>query len=128
MPDQPPCARLDTLESYAPAWRRRSEREAEVAARWRSSVRERLPLVVEALVQEFGVTRVILFESLAIDRAVPGSDVDLLVDGLAGEQIIDATVVTERILRDVSVDLVPSALAHPPVLERALEEGIVLYG
>jgi predicted nucleotidyltransferase len=49
-----------------------------------------LPAAVDCLVNEFGVTKVVLFGSLARGDAGLHSDVDLLVDGLPREKLFEA--------------------------------------
>jgi predicted nucleotidyltransferase len=70
------------------------------------------------------VTRVVVFGSLARGEAHEHSDVELLVDGLHPSDLIDATVVANRMMGDAFVDLVPRELARAEVLTRALEEGV----
>jgi predicted nucleotidyltransferase len=59
--------------------------------------------------------------------AGPGSDIDLLVDGLALERLIEATVRAERLLAEARVDLVPADQIRPEVMTRALAEGVLLH-
>jgi predicted nucleotidyltransferase len=117
----------ECLASYVQGWRDRSRREAEAAAVWRARVRKRLDIVVEVLARNFGVSRIVLFGSLARAEAAPGSDVDLLVSGIGAERIIEATVAAERILGEARVDLVPVELARLAVRDRAESEGTILY-
>jgi uncharacterized protein len=119
---------VESLRSYADGWRQRACREARFVAAWRRAVETRLPAVVTTLARDFAVTRVTLFGSFARGEAAPGSDMDLLVEGLPMERLIDATARAERILREVSVDLVPADHVHPALAERARQEGKVLYG
>ena len=79
------------------------------------------------LADDFGATRVLLFGSLARGMAGPGSDIDLLVDGLALERLIEATVRAERLLAEARVDLVPADQIRPEVMTRALAEGVLLH-
>ena len=80
------------------------------------------------LAEDFRVTRVLLFGSLARGTARPESDVDLLVEGLPFERLIEATVRADRLLAEASADLVPADRVRPEVLTRALAEGILLHG
>ncbi|MEJ2389185.1 MAG: nucleotidyltransferase domain-containing protein [Chromatiaceae bacterium] len=119
---------VEPLASYVDGWRERTQQAARDVAVWRRSVEDRVPSVVSMLVRDFAVTRVTLFGSFSRGEAAPGSDLDLLVEGLAMERLIDATVRAERILREVRVDLVPADRARPWVAERARTDGSVLYG
>lgn len=118
----------EELEGYVAGWRRRDEEAAARAIAWRTDVRARVVRAVELLVQRFGATRVVLFGSLARDSATPGSDVDLLVEGLSADTFWDAAAAVDRVLMDVPVDLVPAQFARPEVLERARQEGEVMVG
>lgn len=114
--------------AYAPAWRERAVARARAHAERRERLRDRLPAVVRLLVERFGVTRVVLFGSLARDEAGPDSDVDLLVEGLAPDELFMATAEADRMLGEARVDLVPVTMARPAVVERVAAEGVVLHG
>jgi predicted nucleotidyltransferase len=118
----------DDLLTYAAGWRERAEARERREAALRRARWERLPALARELRNGFGVTRVVAFGSLARGEGHELSDVDLLVDGLAAAELIDATVVSNRILGDALVDLLPRDQARPEVLARALAEGIEVYG
>ena len=128
MPLAPTPAQVADLSSYTAGWLARERDRCDEAAAWRARIAGRLPLVVQALKTEFGVTRVLLFGSLARSTAGPGSDVDLLVDGLPLERLIEATVRADRLLVEASADLVPAEEIRPEVLTRAMAEGRLLDG
>ena len=115
------------LTDYVAGWRERARREREAAATWCARMLARLPAVARMLRDDFGVGRVLLFGSLARGEAGPGSDVDLLVDGLAMADLIRATVRAERLLQDAHADLVPTDSARPAVRARAESEGRVIH-
>jgi len=115
------------LSSYAAGWQARDRLRQQQAAEWRSRMEARLPQVARMLADDFGATRVLLFGSLARGMAGPGSDIDLLVDGLALERLIEATVRAERLLAEARVDLVPADQIRPEVMTRALAEGVLLH-
>ncbi|MBK6849071.1 MAG: nucleotidyltransferase domain-containing protein [Proteobacteria bacterium] len=121
-------ATSDEIDGYSAGWRSRGRvrlhEQQQRAAVWR----ERLSQVVTLLVEHYGVTRVVLFGSLARCEPRPQSDVDLLVYGLAPEALFHAAAAANRVLRDAYVDLMPVELARPEVLARALREGEALYG
>ena len=116
------------LSSYAAGWLARDRARAQEEAAWRARIEARLPQVVRLLAEDFGITRVLLFGSLARGTAGPTSDVDLLVDGLPLERLIEATARADRSLAEANADLVPADRVRPEVLTRALAEGILLYG
>jgi predicted nucleotidyltransferase len=111
------------MSALVAALRGRERAEQTAARAWRARVLSRLPAVARMLHVDFGCPRVMLFGSVARGEAAPGSDVDLLVDGLSAADLIEATVRAERLLGDVNADLVPRASARPEVLARAEQEG-----
>ena len=119
----------DLLDHYAEGWIERGRLAAARQAEWREAVRNRLPALVSLLVERFEVTRITLFGSFARGSAVPGSDIDLLVDGLSDDRLIEATVAAERLFSPlpITVDLVPVHRARSAVRERAEQEGECLY-
>lgn len=120
-------ARRVVYREYVAAMRDREQARARRESERRELLRRALPAAVNCLIREFGVTRVVLFGSLARSEARLASDVDLLVEGLKPERLFEAMAAVAREL-GADVDLVPSEVAHPAVLERALSEGQVLYG
>jgi hypothetical protein len=118
----------NAIADYVAGWRERDRRAASDAGAWRAAVRARLPALVGLLTRDFGARRILLFGSLARGEAGPGSDLDLLVDGLWAARLIEATVAAERLLGDVDLDPVPTQLARPGVAARASAEGELLYG
>lgn len=105
----------------------RARQERAAAAAWRARMLARLPAVARMLRGDFGARQVLLFGSLARGEAGPGSDVDLLVDGLAMADLIRATVRAERLLEEAHADLAPRASARPEVRARAESEGRVIH-
>lgn len=108
------------------ALRRRAEQKRQEAER-----RERaLQVAHEAarlLYDEFGVTRVILFGSLAHGAWFHArSDVDLAVEGLAPEHFWKAWVAIEKLEPSIEVDLVPLEDAKPAIREVLEKEGVAL--
>jgi predicted nucleotidyltransferase len=131
------------IAEYAAAWRRRAARERTSEARWRGAIRSVLPDLVAWLVLEKGVTGVTLFGSFARDEATPGSDLDLLVDGLPTERLLATAACAQRWLDAhiraldnpdtshldlVDLDLVTRELVRPEVAVRIEREGSRLYG
>jgi predicted nucleotidyltransferase len=115
------------VREYAAGLRERAKAHTRREGERRERLRACLPAVVQRLVRDFGVTRVVLFGSLARGDAGLESDVDLLVEGLLAERLFEATAMLSREL-GADVDLVPRPAARPAVLERALSEGQVLHG
>lgn len=109
------------------AWRARASAREGAERAHRAALRARLPHAISALVERFGATRVVLFGSLARDTAVGASDVDLLVEGIALDQLGDAHVAVLDAMPGVWVDLVPVESARAEILARAELEGETLY-
>lgn len=122
------AARMErSLDSYAAGYLARRAAADRAAAVWQSAVRGRLDVAVDALVREFGATRVVLFGSLARGEARPGSDVDLLVEGVPLDRLMVATARVARLVA-TDVDLVPVEHALEAIVARARAEGEVLHG
>jgi predicted nucleotidyltransferase len=115
------------LTPYVRGLRERSTARARRESARREQLWAALPAVVQRLVHDFGVTKVVLFGSLARGEAGLGSDVDLLVEGLPADRLFEAMAEVSREL-GVDVDLVPNEMARPGVVQRALSEGRVLHG
>ena len=117
-----------SLASFVDGWRDRALARGRAESAFSDQLLAALPAMVDCLRLQFGATRVVLFGSLARGEATLGSDVDLLVDGLAPTDLVAAAVALERRARPAHVDLVPAQSARPEVLDRALREGKVLLG
>ncbi len=128
MPLRPANHQPDALATYVAGWRARDLADTQAAGAWRARMVGRLPEVARMLSEEFGATRVVLFGSLARGEAGPGSDVDLLVTGLAAGRLIEATVRANRLLAEADADLVPADRVRPEVRARAEAEGIDIHG
>jgi uncharacterized protein len=123
-----PALDPERFAAYAAAWKRRA-REREVEDRRRAE-----EALVEArraasiLAEHYGVTRVILFGSLAWPRPFrPDSDIDLAVEGLAPEHFFRADA---ELAREIPFPIDLKLLSDcPPGLRKRIEhEGRVLHG
>jgi len=88
-----------------------------------------------------GVSRVILFGSFARDEAAPGSDLDLLVEGLDPARLLEATIAVQDLLDErlgtapggaglptLDLDLVPRQLVRAPIRRRSRFRPLGLAG
>ena len=116
------------VSAYVDGWRERAASRRRHEMEHRARVAGKLASVAEHLVREFGVRRVLLFGSYSRGEARPGSDVDLLVEGLDPSRLIEASVAADRLLGGAHADIVPAQIARPEVRARAEAEGVVLYG
>lgn len=116
-----------SLEPYLAGLRERVAAEQGRAQVRMMALRGRLPRVVEHLVKNYRVHRIVLFGSLARGEASERSDVDLLVYGLPEMELLRATSEVERLLEEATVDLVPAEIAYAHIRERAESEGEVLF-
>lgn len=73
-----------------------------------------------------GVARIAVFGSAARNEAVPGSDIDILVDFDRAVGLLHFVRVKRYLegLLDASVDLVTTDALHPALRERILREAI----
>lgn len=115
------------LESYLPNLRARDREMGEVRRARARRIDDRLPAIVRALVEEFSVTRVVLFGSLLSGELHERSDLDLAVAGLPPDQYWRALdTVSQK--AGIAVDLIRLEEATGPLAERISREGRVLYG
>ena len=116
-----------SLEPYLATLRRRDAALRADALRRAEAARARLPEVVRVLVEEFGVTRVVLFGSLRWGALHERSDLDIAVSGLASDAYWRAldrvTCAAGR-----AVDLVPLEEASASLRARIDADGEVLLG
>jgi len=116
-------------QSYLEAARRRptppdlTPAERRARERLLGRIREAAAL----LKTRFGARRVILFASLA-HRAwfVPDSDVDLVVEGLAGDDYWQAWRLVEEVIMDWPVDLIEMETASKSLLRAVQRYGVDL--
>lgn len=114
--------------SYGSRGIERGESPDAAAAAWRLDAHREALAVAQELADKFGATRVLLFGSVARGEGAPGSDIDLLVAGIAPMHWFAACAVADRVARVAYVDMAPWPGVRPSVLERALSEGEVLLG
>ena len=104
----------------------RARREQAEWESLRRRVREALPGLIAVLVREYGVRRVMLFGSLLRSTPSEQPDIDLLVEGLDSRRRAEA-LGRLFLLAPLPVDLVPVELGRREIVQRALEEGEILY-
>jgi len=104
----------------------RARREQAEWESLRSKVREALPGLVAVLVREYGVRRVTLFGSLLRSTPSQRPDIDLLVEGLDASRRAEA-LGRLFLLAPLPVDLVPREIGRPEIVQRAIEDGEILY-
>jgi predicted nucleotidyltransferase len=106
----------------------------------RESAREDIALVLEALLQEFGASRIVAFGSCVSGKPQSDSDVDLLVvtdptRPISKQPTFDANLVASRVSARVPLDILvrspeewAAAVRHPTgVIGEAVQHGITLY-
>jgi predicted nucleotidyltransferase len=99
--------------------RRRNQRLTQVA-------RCDLERITQALKDNYGVQRIILFGSLAKGQFTAESDIDLAVAGLAPSDFFNAYAEINRLSR-FTVDLKPLEDLHPHFHRRVLAQVEILY-
>lgn len=93
----------------------------------RERLLQRAREAASALKVQFGVRRVLVFGSLAHSAwFVPDSDVDLAVEGLAGEEYWAAWNLVEDIIGDRQVDLIDIETASDSLRHAIEQHGIEL--
>ena len=115
-----------TAERYVEYWLRRRAQRLALRERQSCQARANLPRIVDVLVREHGVRRVILYGSLARDRFGENSDIDLAVEGLKKEDYFPALAAVNRLTR-WWVDLKPLEDLDAHFRERVLATGECIY-
>jgi predicted nucleotidyltransferase len=82
-------------------------------------------LVKEVAPSYPGLKLVVLFGSVARDRPLPHSDVDLAIDGAGVDPLALAAALSRLLGREV--DIVPLRDATIPLLEKLVSQGIVVF-
>lgn len=111
---------------FASQWKKRREDRRLRSRCLAEEARENLRRVVQVLTQQYGVRRIILFGSLTRGRFIPGSDIDLAVEGLKSADFYEAMAAVNR-LTPLWVDLKPLEDLEPFFRKRVLRDGEVLF-
>lgn len=117
---------MPDFEPYLAEWRQRraQQRDEDAAARDRAMAIARA--LSRLLVDRYGVRRVILVGSLARGDFAQGSDIDLVVEGLADDRFFAAGADLDAHAEGMKVDLVPLEAATSAFRDVVAGEGIVL--
>lgn len=128
MPPESPehASRRERYAPYVEAWRRRLAAQREAAEADRARALEEARRAAKILVERYGVTRVILFGSLAWRRFHPTSDIDLAVEGLEPRRYFRADAALAREIPN-PVDLKLLSECPPLLRSRIEEEGLTLH-
>lgn len=113
-------------KKYIDYWRNRQIRENQYHKKLADQARQEAKLIVDFLVQQYNVQRVILFGSLTRNRFVAESDIDLAVEGLSATNYFEILAQVNR-LSSRWVDLKLWQDLEPYFQSRVLETGEVLY-
>jgi len=116
------------MAEYIKSWRKRLSKEEQIRATREKNARKAASECAKILEEEFGVSRVYLFGSLArkgfFDKR---SDIDLMVEGLDPRDYFRALgELAERV--GYEVNLVPSEDCSLRFRKNVQKEGILLYG
>lgn len=108
------------------AWRLRSESEGPVS-RLQAERYSQAEAVTRALVERFGVRRVMWLGSLVRGAAEGDGEVALWVEGLPEEACVAAAELVREGITAAPVELLRAEWAAPSVRERAMRHGVVLH-
>lgn len=123
------CARaVGPRSEYAAGWQRRLDSDTRHQQKRTQQAVAAARACAEVLHEKYGTRRVYLVGSLAgSDTAHSGSDIDLVVEGLAPHDYFKALTELWRLLpRGVDLDLIPYEDAAPELKDRARHEGVIL--
>lgn len=121
-----PASRRERYAPYVEAWRQRLAAQREADEAYRARALEEARRAAKILVERYGVTRIILFGSLAWRRFHPTSDIDLAVEGLDPRRFFRADA---ELAREIPIPLDLKLLSEcPPLLRSRIEkEGVSLH-
>ncbi len=109
---------------YIRANRQPAQSELTIQQQERDQLLERVRKVAHCLKKQFGARRVLIFGSLAhAGWFAKDSDVDLAVEGIAGDDFWEAWRLAEEIVGDRPVDLIDIEMAG-----KSLTQSIDRYG
>lgn len=117
---------MASSDPYLTYWRSRQERQKRYNQQLAQQAREDLQRVVDLLISEFNVTKIILFGSLCKGTFHQESDIDLAVAGIPALEYF-------RVLAKVNsissrwIDLKPLEELEPHFKKRVLQTGECLY-
>jgi predicted nucleotidyltransferase len=114
------------LRPYIEGLRARREAERRAAEERAATANVVARRCAEHLRGRFGVTRVILFGSLARGEFHSTSDIDLAVEGLPPDQLFRAGADLAKIAGEIEVGLVPLEQASPGLRAEIRDEGVEL--
>jgi predicted nucleotidyltransferase len=117
----------EQISAYRRNAQRRREQERPEIERRRERAWESARRAARVLKKQFGVTRIVVFGSLARDTGFTRwSDVDIAAWGIAMEDTFRAIGVIMDLETEVPVNLVDVNTASPSLLETIEREGIAL--
>ncbi len=111
---------------YVAYWKRQQAIRQRRHQRLARSAWRDLDRIVQALRENYGVQRVVVFGSLVKGRFTAESDIDLAVAGLAPTDFFTAYAEVNR-LSQFKVDLKPLESLHPHFRQRVLTQGEIIY-
>lgn len=119
-------SRRERYAPYVEAWRQRLAEQREAAEAGRARALEEARRAAKILAERYGVSRVILFGSLAWRRFGPSSDIDLAVEGLAPSRSFRADA---ELAREIPLPVDLKLLSEcPPLLRGRIEQdGMILH-
>ena len=101
-----------------------ASRKRKIEAR-KKALQDDLQKATDILINHYQVTRIILFGSMARGKIRPGSDIDLIVEGL-GDRFLEALCHCRRECR-ADVDIKPIEGLEPWLKKLAMKNGRVVY-
>jgi predicted nucleotidyltransferase len=92
-----------------------------------SAIQSCVPVLAETLVRDFGARRVWLIGSSARGEVHGGSDIDLVVEGLAPHLFVRAAAELDELAGPLAVDLIPLEFSTDRLRRDLARDGILLH-
>lgn len=117
---------MSSSDTYLVYWQKLKVQQQLQDRQLAQQARQKLQAVVELLVNEFKVKKIILFGSLVRGNFDRESDIDLAVEGIPPSHYFQALAKINS-MSDRWIDLKPLEALEPHFLQRVLQTGECLY-
>jgi predicted nucleotidyltransferase len=117
---------MHEIDPYLDYWKTKQQETQSYHQMLAQEAKESLVPIIDYLIQNFNIKKIILFGSLVKDNFCETSDIDLAVEGIPPEAYFP-TLAKINTMSDRWIDLKPIESLDPHFLKRVLETGECLY-
>ncbi|WP_124977414.1 nucleotidyltransferase family protein [Aphanothece sacrum] len=117
---------MSDIIPYLDYWQKRQQEQQLRHQKIAQKARENLVPIIDYLIQNFKIKRIILFGSLVKGNFCESSDIDLAVEGIPSAQYFQV-LAKVNFMSDRAIDLKPLESLDTHFLNRVLQTGECLY-